>query len=127
MAPHDVHFSRFSMSAIRACRIAIAKKLGVATAILDGEAVVLDEKGRSDFGLLQQSLGGRGGKRTSDEAIFMAFDLLYFEGRDLRKLEFTARRHLLEGLIESRDDVIRLSEETWPRPFPNSARYGSAD
>ncbi|TCU32861.1 bifunctional non-homologous end joining protein LigD [Rhizobium azibense] len=88
-----------------------AKKLDVATAILNGEAVVLDEQGRSDFGLLQQSLGGRGGKRTSDEAIFMACDLLYFDGRDLRQLEFTARRHLLEGLIKSRDDVIRLSEE----------------
>ncbi|MBB4277009.1 non-homologous end-joining DNA ligase [Rhizobium mongolense] len=88
-----------------------AKKLGVATAIIDGEAVVLDEQGRSDFGLLQQSLGGRSGTRTSNEAIFMAFDLLYFDGRDLRQLEFTARRHLLEGLIKSRDDVIRLSEE----------------
>jgi bifunctional non-homologous end joining protein LigD len=54
-----------------------AKKLGVPTAIHDGEAVVLDEQGRSDFGLLQQSLGGRGGTRTSNEAIFMAFDLLY--------------------------------------------------
>ncbi|ULJ74405.1 ATP-dependent DNA ligase [Rhizobium gallicum] len=49
-----------------------AKKLDVATAILDGEAVVLDDQGRSDFGLLQQSLGGRGGTRTSNEAIFMA-------------------------------------------------------
>ncbi|SCW38919.1 bifunctional non-homologous end joining protein LigD [Rhizobium mongolense subsp. loessense] len=88
-----------------------AKKLDVATAILDGEAVVLDEQGRSDFGLLQQSLGDRGGKRISTEAIFMAFDLLYFDGHDLRKLEFTARRHLLEGLIKTRDDVIRLSEE----------------
>ncbi|TVZ63803.1 LOW QUALITY PROTEIN: bifunctional non-homologous end joining protein LigD [Rhizobium mongolense USDA 1844] len=88
-----------------------AKKLDVATAILDGEAVVLDEQGRSDFGLLQQSLGDRGGKRISTEAIFMAFDLLYFDGHDLRPLEFTARRHLLEGLIKSRDDVIRISEE----------------
>jgi bifunctional non-homologous end joining protein LigD len=88
-----------------------AKRLGVPTAIHDGEAVVLDEQGRFDFGLLQQSLGGRGGTRTSNEAIFMAFDLLYFDGHDLRKLEFTARRHLLEGLIKIRDDVIRLSEE----------------
>ena len=88
-----------------------AKKLDVATAILDGEAVVLDEQGRSDFGLLQQSLGDRGGKRISTEVIFMAFDLLCFDGHDRRKLEFTARRHLLEGLIKIRDDVTRLSEE----------------
>ncbi|TCU04832.1 ATP dependent DNA ligase-like protein [Rhizobium sullae] len=76
-----------------------AKQLGVATAILDGEAVVLDEQGRPNFGLLQQALGGRGGKRNSGEALFMAFDLLYFDGRDLTEMELSARRHLLEGLI----------------------------
>src|SRR5438093_6397363 len=37
---------------------------------LDGEAVVLDEQGRSDFGLLPQALGGRGGRRNASEAIF---------------------------------------------------------
>jgi bifunctional non-homologous end joining protein LigD len=88
-----------------------AKQLDVATAILDGEAIVVDERGRSDFGLLQQSLGGRGGKRTSGEALFVAFDLLYFDGHDLRQLELSSRRHLLEGLIIDRGGVIRLSEE----------------
>jgi len=88
-----------------------AKELGVATAILDGEAVVLDDQGRSDFGALQQSLGGRGGKRTSGEAIFMAFDLLYFDGHDLTRLELSSRRHLLEGLGDSKDGAIRISEE----------------
>ncbi|AJD42597.1 ATP-dependent DNA ligase [Rhizobium sp. SEMIA 4085] len=88
-----------------------ARQLGVATAILDGEAIVVDERGRSDFGLLQQSLGGRGGKRTSGEALFVAFDLLYFDGHDLRQLELSSRRHLLEGLIIDRAGVIRLSEE----------------
>ncbi len=73
-----------------------ARRLPVATAILDGEAVVFDERGRSDFGRLQQSLGGRGGKRTSREAVLMAFDLLYFDGRDLTGTELSARRHLLE-------------------------------
>ncbi|MBB4231116.1 non-homologous end-joining DNA ligase [Rhizobium mongolense] len=88
-----------------------ARQLDLATAILDGEAIVVDERGRSDFGLLQQSLGGRGGKRTSGEALFVAFDLLYFDGHDLRQLELSSRRHLLEGLIIDREGVIRLSEE----------------
>ncbi|WP_327207963.1 non-homologous end-joining DNA ligase [Rhizobium johnstonii] len=86
--------------------------LPVGSAILDGEAVVLDEKGRSDFGLLQQSLGGRGGKKSSSDAIFMAFDLLYFDGHDLRNSELDMRRHLLEDLVPAGEQgAIRLSEE----------------
>ncbi|NNG72362.1 ATP-dependent DNA ligase [Rhizobium laguerreae] len=89
-----------------------ARRLPVATAILDGEAVVFDERGRSDFGRLQQSLGGRGGKRMSREAVLMAFDLLYFDGRDMRQTELGARRHLLEGLVPAGgEEAIRLSEE----------------
>ncbi|MDC9834327.1 non-homologous end-joining DNA ligase [Rhizobium binxianense] len=85
--------------------------LPVGTVILDGEAVVLDEQGRSDFGLLQQSLGGRGGTKSSD-AIFMAFDLLYFDGHDLRNSELSMRRHLLEDLVPAAElGDIRLSEE----------------
>jgi bifunctional non-homologous end joining protein LigD len=87
-----------------------ARNLGVATAIVDGEAVVLDERGLPDFGLLQQSLGGRGGKRTSEEASFYAFDLLYFDGHDLRDMELVSRRHLLEDLIGKADGVIKYSE-----------------
>ncbi|MGO6879495.1 non-homologous end-joining DNA ligase [Rhizobium ruizarguesonis] len=86
--------------------------LPVGTAILDGEAVVLDEQGRSDFGLLQQALGGRGGKKSSSDAIFMAFDLLYFDGHDLRDSELDMRRHLLEDLVPAGElGDIRLSEE----------------
>ncbi|EJC75589.1 DNA polymerase LigD-like ligase domain-containing protein [Rhizobium leguminosarum bv. trifolii WSM2012] len=89
-----------------------ARRLPVSTAILDGEAVVLDAQGRSDFGRLQQSLGGRGGKRTSREAILLVFDLLYFDGHNLTGIELTARRHLLEGLVPAGgEDAIRLSEE----------------
>ncbi|MBY3447452.1 non-homologous end-joining DNA ligase [Rhizobium laguerreae] len=91
---------------------AAARALPVTTAIVDGEAVVLDERGRSDFGLLQQSLGGRGGKKISSDAIFMAFDLLYFDGHDLTKSELDVRRHLLEDLVPAgRQGDIRLSEE----------------
>ncbi|ACI55671.1 DNA polymerase LigD, ligase domain protein [Rhizobium leguminosarum bv. trifolii WSM2304] len=89
-----------------------AAQLGAATAILDGEAVVLDDQGRSDFGKLQQSLGGRGGKLNSGASVLMAFDLLYFDGHDLTKTELSTRRHLLEGLIApGRESSIRLSED----------------
>lgn len=89
-----------------------ARELGVGTAILDGEAVVLDEEGRSDFGALQQSLGGRGGKKASSEAVFHAFDLLYFDGHLLTETELSVRRHLLSDLIgQGSDGAIRFSEE----------------
>ncbi len=92
--------------------VAQAKRLSVSTAILDGEAVVFDEQGRSDFGKLQQSLGGKGGKRTSWELVLMVFDLLYLDGHDLTETEFTARRHLLEGIVPAGgEEAIRLSEE----------------
>lgn len=92
--------------------VAEAKRLPVSTAILDGEAVVLDEQGRADFGKLQQSLGGRGGRRTSRDAILMVFDLLHFDGHDLTGTELTSRRHLLDGLVApGGEDAIRLSEE----------------
>jgi bifunctional non-homologous end joining protein LigD len=90
-----------------------ARKLGVGTAILDGEAVVLDEEGRSDFGALQRSLGGRGGKRTSTESVFLAFDLLYFDGHDLTGTELSVRRHLLEDFLDGATGAIQLSEEVY--------------
>ncbi|NTE37636.1 non-homologous end-joining DNA ligase [Agrobacterium tumefaciens] len=89
---------------------AAAEKLSVATAILDGEAVVMDAEGRSDFGLLQKSLGGRSGKATAADAIFMAFDLLYFDGHDLRGVELSSRQKLLEDLLTTRPPGIMLSE-----------------
>ncbi len=87
-----------------------ARKIG-GTAILDGEAVVLDEAGRSDFGALQQALGGRGGKPSAGEAIFYAFDLLYFDGHDLRQMALSERRQMLSGLVNADAGVMRLSEE----------------
>jgi bifunctional non-homologous end joining protein LigD len=88
-----------------------AKHLGAATLILDGEAVVIDEHGRPDFGALQKALGGRGGKRAAGEAIFYAFDLLYLDGHDLTGMSLSERRHLLEDLTLDPAGIIRLSEE----------------
>ncbi|OWV71158.1 ATP-dependent DNA ligase [Rhizobium sp. R339] len=90
-----------------------ARALGVGTAILDGEAVVLDKQGRSDFGALQRSLGGRGGKRTSTESVFLAFDLLYFDGHDLTRTELSVRRALLEDFLDGATGAIQLSEEVY--------------
>ncbi|MBY5819891.1 ATP-dependent DNA ligase [Rhizobium leguminosarum] len=90
-----------------------AQHLGPTTMILDGEAVVLDDQGRSDFNLLQKSLGasGRKGGNLSSPAILYAFDLLYLDGHDLRRVEYRSRRHLLEDALEGDHGAIRISEE----------------
>ncbi|MBY5873743.1 ATP-dependent DNA ligase [Rhizobium leguminosarum] len=90
---------------------AAAGALPVGTAILDGEAVVLDEAGRSNFNRLQQALGGRGGKRVATEPLFMAFDLLYFDGHDISRMDQEDRRQLLQELVPEDDGGIRLSQE----------------
>lgn len=87
-----------------------AHELAVHTAILDGEAVVLDERGAADFGALQRGLGGRGGQQSAASAILYAFDLLYLDGRDLRALPLAERRDMLEALLPPHTS-IRLSEE----------------
>jgi bifunctional non-homologous end joining protein LigD len=91
-----------------------AKALGPTIMILDGEAVVLDEQGRSDFGLLQNSLGASGkagGKLPSCNSVLYAFDLLYLDGHDLRGMEYSARRQLLEDALDGQGEAIRISEE----------------
>ncbi|MGN7734347.1 non-homologous end-joining DNA ligase [Ensifer sp. 22564] len=88
-----------------------APQLGVNNAIIDGEAVVLDDKGRSDFGLLQRALGRRPGLHGPGEILLMAFDLLYLDGRDLRRQPQAERRQLLEPIVAGRTGAIRFSEE----------------
>lgn len=91
---------------------AAAKKMRPATMILDGEAVVLDEQGRSDFGLLQHALGGQGGRRNAGAALLYAFDILYLNGRDLRRQPLSERRALLEEALKEQQGAILLSEAT---------------
>ncbi|WEX75107.1 non-homologous end-joining DNA ligase [Sinorhizobium numidicum] len=88
-----------------------ARELGHKSLILDGEAVVLDDQGRSDFGMLQRALGKRPSLHDPREIIFFAFDLLYLDGWDLRRLPLRERRWLLDPIVAGRDGAIRLSEE----------------
>ena len=77
--------------------------------VLDGEAVVFDEKGRSRFGDLQAALqSGKG-----DKIAFVAFDLLHFDGLSLRELPLENRLKRLATLVPNETEVIRLSK-VWP-------------
>lgn len=88
-----------------------ARHLGYVSLILDGEAVVLDDQGRSDFGLLQRAVGKKPSLDEPSEIIFYAFDLLYLNGRDLRSLHLAERRRMLEPIVAGRIGAIRFSEE----------------
>ncbi|WP_184656116.1 non-homologous end-joining DNA ligase [Rhizobium soli] len=86
------------------------RELGPGMMILDGEAVILDEQGRSDFNLLVASLGGRGGTKVSSDTVLYAFDLLYLDGHDISMLSLEERRVLLDPLLSNASGAIRLSE-----------------
>jgi bifunctional non-homologous end joining protein LigD len=79
-------------------------------AILDGEAVALDEQGRPSFSLMQQRTGFRpGGKRAVADVdvpvLYYAFDLLYLDGYDLRRVPLEERKRLLATLLGAGDSV----------------------
>lgn len=91
--------------------VAAAKQIVVDSAILDGEAVMLDRSGKSDFQALQQALGGREGKGSAELAAFFAFDILYLNGQDLRHLPLSQRRDALAEAIDGAPAGILLSED----------------
>ena len=70
--------------------------LGLQSAWLDGEIVVLGAHGAPDFNALQNAFdSGRGAERIS----CFLFDLPYFEGYDLRRVALVERRRLLQALL----------------------------
>src|SRR5271168_4296698 len=80
------------------------------SAILDGEVVALDEQGRASFSLMQQRTGFRpGGRRVATKAdvpvLYYAFDLLYLDGFDLRKLPLEERKRKLASILTAGDSV----------------------
>jgi hypothetical protein len=72
-----------------------ASKLKVRDAIIDGEATVLGNTGLPDFQALRRELGNR----NSSRLLFHAFDLLYLNGRDLRRVPLLQRKHALKSVL----------------------------
>jgi bifunctional non-homologous end joining protein LigD len=84
------------------------------TAILDGEVVALDAEGRASFSLMQQRTGFRpGGHRAAAKAdvpvLYYAFDLLYLDGYDWRRVALVERKKKLESLLTT-GDSLRYSD-----------------
>jgi bifunctional non-homologous end joining protein LigD len=77
------------------------------SATLDGEGVVVDDRGVNDFERLRAALAERGGSRA---AFLYGFDLLELDGEDLRRHPWEIRRATLTRLLRKARGGIRLSE-----------------
>ncbi|MFL6428325.1 MAG: DNA ligase D [Acidobacteriaceae bacterium] len=94
-------------------------------ALLDGEVIVLDERGISSFAALQTAFQ-EGAKHALH---YYVFDLLHLDGHSLRNLPLTERKTLLADLIEALDDdAVRLSEHVRDEKaaiFDEACRHGA--
>jgi bifunctional non-homologous end joining protein LigD len=82
---------------------AAVKALGL-KAVIDGEVTVLNDKGISHFGSLQNW------RSEADGAlIYYVFDLLWLDGHNLMGLPLTERREILRAIIPA-DGIVRISE-----------------
>jgi len=83
-------------------------------AILDGEVVALDEQGRSSFSLMQQRTGIQpGGRQKAPQPgisiAYYAFDLLYLDGYDLRRVDLEQRKQTLAQILTT-NELVRYSD-----------------
>lgn len=65
--------------------------------VLDGELVVTDPSGKTDFQALQNYMRNPKGQNLT----YIVFDLLALDGEDLRKLHLTERKEKLEVLMKA--------------------------
>jgi bifunctional non-homologous end joining protein LigD len=97
-----------------------ARRISASSAIIDGEVVVPGENGTTDFSVLQNELKG-----TSTKIVFVAFDLLYLNGGDLRKLTLIERKAHLKTLIDG--TAIQFSESfeiDGPKMYAHACKVG---
>lgn len=77
-------------------------------AILDGEIVVQDATGVSDFAALERALA----ERRTEKLIYFAFDLLFLDGYDLTRTPLLDRKQALAAMLDGRDEgsAVQLSD-----------------
>jgi bifunctional non-homologous end joining protein LigD len=83
--------------------------LGLHGAWLDGELIVADPNGRSDFSLLQHTLE----QKRLDELQLCIFDALYLDGEDLRGEPLSERKARLDAALAKlpRGGPLRLADQ----------------
>jgi len=94
--------------------------ISAGSAIIDGEVVVPAADGTTDFSVLQNELKGK-----STRIVMVAFDLLYLNGYDLRKLPLVERKAHLKKLIAGTNIQFSESFEGDGREiFKHAAKVG---
>jgi bifunctional non-homologous end joining protein LigD len=94
--------------------------IGAGSAIIDGEVVVLSENGTTDFSVLQNELKGK-----STKIVLVAFDLLYLNGYDLRRLPLIERKTHLKKIIDGTDIQFSESFEVdGPEMYAHACKVG---
>src|SRR5262245_17020915 len=84
-----------------------AGKVGCKSVIIDGEAIMQNGHGASDFEALQSAL-----RKQPNSIILYAFDLLHLDGKDLRQETLLERRAHLQALVGDDDESrIQFSDE----------------
>jgi bifunctional non-homologous end joining protein LigD len=73
--------------------------------VTDGEVLVLNDKGVSNFGNLQNWHSEADG-----ELVYYVFDLLWYDGKNLMELPLTERQAILKAILPTDNDNIRLSK-----------------
>lgn len=82
----------------------LPQHISAKSAVLDGEIVVLDEKGRSEFERMQQRMNVQ---RPSPDLLarypvtYYLFDVIYCDGYDLRQVTLVERKNFLRRLLDS--------------------------
>ena len=90
--------------------------------IIDGEVVALDHNGAPDFAALQAALSEGGSK----DLTYFAFDLLYAQGEDLRRLPLTERKARLQQLVKRSSRAGKLIKYVEHLAEPGDAVLQSA-
>jgi len=81
--------------------------LAVESAILDGELVAIDRHGHSDFSTLQNAASN-----DNIELRYYAFDLLHWNGEDLREEPLKERKKRLSKLLKDVEEPLFYGEHT---------------
>ena len=86
--------------------------------VLDGEVILADENGKSDFGALQRAIKSK----KEENLVYVVFDILALDGRDLRNLPLIERKKFLENVLKGAPSNILACQFV----FGDGEKYFSA-